>query len=136
MKGTRQTQILLALSEYEWSCLRYVTNRFLRIKAGSRKKSASASIVVEEMGKAMTDTKHKHQCQRCGTIWQHSDAVSAWLDDEGMDEAHSCPKCSQVCNDIYSGRRSADFEMQLGLKCTRIKLDKGLENLDEKNDEK
>jgi len=120
MKGIRQTQILLALSEYEWNCLSYVTNSFLGTKAGNVKKSACASIVVEEMGKAMTATKHKHQCQTCGTIWQHSDAVSAWFHDEGMDEAHSCPKCSQVCNDIYSGRRSAGFEMQLGLKCTPI----------------
>lgn len=136
MKGTRQTQILLALSEYEWSCLRYVTNRFLRTKAGNLKKSLYASMVVEEMGKAMTATKHKHQCQTCGTIWQHADAVSAWLHDEKMEEAHKCPKCGQVRSPVYSGRRSADFEMQLGLKCTRIKLDKGLENLDEKNDEK
>jgi hypothetical protein len=135
MKGTRQTQILLALSEYEWSCLRYVTNKFLRTTAGQFKKAATAVVVVELMGEAMTATKHKHQCQACGTIWQHADAISAWLHDEGMEEAHSCPKCSQVCNDIYSGRRSADFEMQLGLKCTRIKLE-GLENLDEKNDEK
>jgi hypothetical protein len=113
-------QILLALSDYEWSCLRYVTNKFLRTTAGQFKKAATAAVVVELMGEAMTATKHKHQCQACGTIWQHADAISAWLHDEGVEEAHSCPKCSQVCNDVYSGRRSQQFEMQLGLKTVPI----------------
>ena len=113
-------QILLALSNYEWSCLRYVTHKFLRTKAGQFKKMATAVVVVKVIGEAMTATKHKHQCEACGTIWQHADAVSAWLQDEGMEEAHKCPNCDQSRHRTYSGRRSPQFEMQLGLKTVPI----------------
>jgi hypothetical protein len=89
-------------------------------KSGNRKKAATASVVVELMGESMTATMHKHQCQACGTIWQHADAVAAWLDDEEMEEAHKCPNCDQVRNHLYAGKKLPQFEQQLGIKTVRV----------------
>lgn len=39
--------------------------------------------------------QHKHECQRCGTCFKHSDdVVNASAED--FDEAHTCPGCGQT----------------------------------------
>jgi predicted nucleic acid-binding Zn-ribbon protein len=30
---------------------------------------------------------HKHECQECGTVWEHPDTL------HGDEEAHCCPNC-------------------------------------------
>lgn len=43
------------------------------------------------------DKVHKHQCGKCGIVWEHSDSCA------GSDEAHTCPKCGYLTFMKYHG---------------------------------
>lgn len=55
---------------------------------------------------------HKHQCPKCGFIWQHSDAMA------GNWEAHTCP-CGGESWSHYDGRKKADYKGCLAPKITK-----------------
>ncbi len=46
--------------------------------------------------------RHRHQCQDCGVIWGHADAVGDALISVS-DLAHSCPGCGRRHWDRYYG---------------------------------
>lgn len=55
--------------------------------------NASCRVVGVEY--SSSGTSHRHECARCGTVWEHANAC-AGLEDEEWERIHKCPVCNRM----------------------------------------
>jgi predicted RNA-binding Zn-ribbon protein involved in translation (DUF1610 family) len=51
--------------------------------------------------------RHKHQCEECGTVWEHSNMCA------GDDDAHMCPDCGESQYYHYDGDMSVNYSSKV-----------------------
>lgn len=54
-------------------------------------------LIVVALDSPEATAYHKHKCDNCGFVWEHSDA---WKENV---PAHTCTKCSHIQSSKYHG---------------------------------